>query len=79
MISWIANFARRRPAGSRLRQVSLALALVFAQVLDPPTQHLIEAKETKQQGLPAPGDPPPEKKKARPPEPSARRRRRPRR
>jgi hypothetical protein len=49
---------RPRPGGRRYRSVSLALALVFGQVFDPPSRHVIEAKEKKQDSLPRPGDPP---------------------
>lgn len=79
MISWFAARTRPKASGTRLRQISLALALVFAQVLDPPTQHMIEAKETKGATTPSPGDPPPPGPGAKPRRPSAQRRRRPRR
>lgn len=57
IIVWTAR-RRIKPTGRRYRSISLGLALVFGQVFDPPTRHLIEAKEKKQTPTPSPGDPP---------------------
>jgi hypothetical protein len=51
--------ARRRPKPpARPRPISLALALIFGAIFDPPQRHVVEAKQAKRDAPPRPGDPP---------------------
>ena len=59
-ILWPAAALLAKRHGQRVRGgVGLAMILLgLGEVVDPPSKHLIEAKEDEPRGPPAPGDPP---------------------